>query len=180
MASTILDVSPTHPRNISAVRCGHGIARRTFAGRARRHGGARAAGADRRDAGRRGCGDRAGGDAGAGADAHAAAEDPRGRNDGRPVRTLRDDAVRAALRRGDRAHPISGARVTQTLLLVFARSAGLVARAPGVSHPSVPPYVRLGFALAIAFAVAPHVAAAPALDLGAFTLAVAGDFAIGA
>ena len=70
--------------------------------------------------------------------------------------------------------------MTQTTLLVFARAAGLVARAPGFSHPSVPPMVRAGFALALAFAVAPHVAAAPALDLAAFSLAIAGDVAIGA
>jgi flagellar biosynthetic protein FliR len=70
--------------------------------------------------------------------------------------------------------------VTQTTLLVFARAAGLVARAPGFSHPSVPPIVRAGFALALAFAVAPHVAAVPALDLAAFSLALAGDVALGA
>jgi flagellar biosynthetic protein FliR len=64
--------------------------------------------------------------------------------------------------------------------LVFARSAGLVARAPGFSHPSVPPPVRAGFALALALAVAPLVRTGPRLDLGAFTLALAGDFAIGA
>jgi flagellar biosynthesis protein FliR len=70
--------------------------------------------------------------------------------------------------------------MTQTLLLVFARSAGLVFRAPGFSHPSVPPMVRLGFALALAFAVAPLVAPVRGLDLAAFTLAVTADFAIGA
>jgi flagellar biosynthetic protein FliR len=70
--------------------------------------------------------------------------------------------------------------MTQTLLLVFARSAGLVFRAPGFSHPSVPPTVRLGFALTLAFAVAPFVAPVRGLDLVAFTLAVAGDFAVGA
>lgn len=67
-----------------------------------------------------------------------------------------------------------------TMLLVFARAAGLVARAPGFSHPSVPPVVRAGFALALAFAVAPSVAPVRGLDLGAFTLALAGDFAVGA
>ena len=40
--------------------------------------------------------------------------------------------------------------MTQTDLLVFARAAGLVARAPGFSHPSVPPMVRAGLALALA------------------------------
>ncbi len=67
-----------------------------------------------------------------------------------------------------------------TMLLVFARAAGLVARAPGFSHPSVPSVVRAGFALALAFAVAPSVAPVRGLDLGAFTLALAGDFAVGA
>ena len=67
-----------------------------------------------------------------------------------------------------------------TAWLVFARSAGLVARAPGFSHPSVPPPVRIGFALALAFAVAPSVRPGGEMNLGAFTLALAGDFAIGA
>jgi flagellar biosynthetic protein FliR len=67
-----------------------------------------------------------------------------------------------------------------TAWLVFARSAGLVARAPGFSHPSVPPPVRAGFALALAFAVAPTVRSGRELDLGAFTVALAGDFTIGA
>jgi len=67
-----------------------------------------------------------------------------------------------------------------TAWLVFARSAGLVARAPGFSHPSVPPMVRAGFALALAFGVAPSVARAPELELPGFTVALAGDFAIGA
>ncbi|HEY4442174.1 MAG TPA: flagellar biosynthetic protein FliR, partial [Candidatus Elarobacter sp.] len=70
--------------------------------------------------------------------------------------------------------------MTQTALLVFARAAGLVARGPGFSHPSVPPVVRAGIALALAFAVAPHVAAVPPMNLTAFTLAIAADVAIGA
>jgi len=40
--------------------------------------------------------------------------------------------------------------MTQTLLLVFARSAGMVFRAPGFSHPNVPPPVRVALALALA------------------------------
>ncbi len=70
--------------------------------------------------------------------------------------------------------------MTQTALLVFARAAGFVARAPAFSHPSVPPMVRAGFALALAFAIAPGVPAARPLDLTAFTLALAGDVAVGA
>ncbi len=70
--------------------------------------------------------------------------------------------------------------MTQTALLVFARAAGLVARAPGFSHPSVPPVVRAGLALALACAVAPNVAPGHALALVALTVALAGDFALGA
>lgn len=70
--------------------------------------------------------------------------------------------------------------MTQTTLLVLARSAGMIARAPGFAHPSVPPLVRAGLALALAVAVAPQVPHAPALGFAAFTLALAGDFALGA
>jgi len=70
--------------------------------------------------------------------------------------------------------------MTQTMLLAFARAAGLVSRAPAFSHPAVPAVVRAGFALALAVAVAPHVAPVRALDLVAFTFALAGDFAVGA
>jgi flagellar biosynthetic protein FliR len=66
------------------------------------------------------------------------------------------------------------------MLLVFARAAGLVSRAPAFSHPAVPAIVRAGFALALALAVAPHVAPAGGMDLAAFSLALAGDFAVGA
>jgi flagellar biosynthetic protein FliR len=70
--------------------------------------------------------------------------------------------------------------MTATTLLVIARGAGLVFRAPGFSHPSVPPPVRAGIALALAFAIAPHVRAAPPLDGAAFTLAVAAETVLGA
>ncbi|MEA2663189.1 MAG: flagellar biosynthesis protein FliR [Candidatus Eremiobacteraeota bacterium] len=70
--------------------------------------------------------------------------------------------------------------MSQTALLVFARAAGLIARAPGFSHPSVPPLVRAGLALALALAVAPTVARGSALSLVALTVALAGDFALGA
>ena len=70
--------------------------------------------------------------------------------------------------------------MTQTTLLVFARAAGLVARAPGFAHPSVPSVVRAAFALALAFVVAPSVVPVGRLDLAPFTFAVAGDFALGA
>ncbi|MEO7038772.1 MAG: flagellar biosynthetic protein FliR [Candidatus Elarobacter sp.] len=70
--------------------------------------------------------------------------------------------------------------MTQTTLLVLARAVGLFARAPAFSHPSVPPIVRMGLALALASAVAPAVAPVRALDLGAFSFALAGDFLLGA
>ncbi|HZO93322.1 MAG TPA: flagellar biosynthetic protein FliR [Candidatus Baltobacteraceae bacterium] len=83
--------------------------------------------------------------------------------------------------------------MTQLDLLVFARAVGLVARAPGFSHPSVPPMVRAGLALALAGLVAPSAgavgnspASAPfgahvkAFDLATFTLAVASEAATGA
>jgi flagellar biosynthetic protein FliR len=69
--------------------------------------------------------------------------------------------------------------MTQTLLLVFARSAGLMFRAPGFTHPAVPPIVRLGLALALAFGIAPAVVAARQMDLAMFALAIAGEVAIG-
>jgi len=66
------------------------------------------------------------------------------------------------------------------MLLVFARAAGLASRAPAFSHPAVPAVVRTGFALALALAVAPYVVPVRALDLVAFTLALAGEFVVGA
>jgi flagellar biosynthesis protein FliR len=69
--------------------------------------------------------------------------------------------------------------MTQTTLLVFARGAGMVFRAPGFSHPSVPPAVRVALALALALAVAPHVRPV-SLDGTGFMLAVAGETLLGA
>jgi flagellar biosynthetic protein FliR len=70
--------------------------------------------------------------------------------------------------------------MTQTALLVFARSAGMISRAPGFSHPSVPPLVRAGFAFALALAIAPQVAPVTNLSLVALSVALAADFALGA
>jgi flagellar biosynthetic protein FliR len=69
--------------------------------------------------------------------------------------------------------------VTQTALLVFARAAGMVFRAPGFSHPSVPPPVRAGLALALTLAIAPGVPAV-SFDGLAFVMALAGEVLIGA
>ena len=70
--------------------------------------------------------------------------------------------------------------MTQTVLLVIARAAGMVARAPGFSHPNVPAPVRAGFALGLALAIAPHVHPTVSLDGPALALAVAGETLLGA
>jgi flagellar biosynthetic protein FliR len=70
--------------------------------------------------------------------------------------------------------------MTQTTLLVFARAAGLMSRAPAFSHPSVPGVVRAGLALALAFAVAPLISPSRELDLSTFTFALGGEFVVGA
>jgi flagellar biosynthetic protein FliR len=69
--------------------------------------------------------------------------------------------------------------MTATAVLVFARAAGMVFRAPGFSHPSVPPPVRAALALLLALAIAPHVRAV-ALAGPAFALAVAAETLLGA
>jgi flagellar biosynthetic protein FliR len=69
--------------------------------------------------------------------------------------------------------------MTQTLLLVFARSAGLMFRAPGFTHPAVPMIVRLALALALAIGIAPALGPQRQLELPAFLFAVAGEVAIG-
>ena len=69
--------------------------------------------------------------------------------------------------------------MTQTMLLVFARSAGLMFRAPGFTHPAVPLIVRLALALALAIGITPALHARPDIDIGYFTLAIASEVAIG-
>jgi flagellar biosynthetic protein FliR len=65
-------------------------------------------------------------------------------------------------------------------LLVLARCAGFVFRAPGFSHPSVPAPLRGGFALVLAMLIAPTVAAAPPrVDGGAFVAAFLVEFLLG-
>jgi flagellar biosynthesis protein FliR len=70
--------------------------------------------------------------------------------------------------------------VTQTALLVFARGAGLMFRAPGFTHPAVPMIVRLALALALALGIAPAVATHSDVNLALLAVAVAGEVAIGA
>ena len=65
------------------------------------------------------------------------------------------------------------------MLLAFARAAGLVSRAPGFAHPSVPAPVRAGLALALAFAVAPALPRAGDLGPVAFTVAVVCNVLLG-
>ena len=70
--------------------------------------------------------------------------------------------------------------MTAAALFVFARCAGFVFRAPGFSHPSVPPMVRAGLALAVAIVLLPAVHAAHAPTGAAFAAAIAAEFGVGA
>jgi flagellar biosynthetic protein FliR len=63
-------------------------------------------------------------------------------------------------------------------LLVFARCAGFVFRAPGFSHPNVPRIVRAGLALALAAAITPGVRA-QRFDGIALIVALVVEFALG-
>ena len=67
-------------------------------------------------------------------------------------------------------------------LLVFARCAGFVFRAPGFSHPSVPAPLRAALSLLLTAAVLPAFAGSHAVryDGAAFVLACASEFFIGA
>lgn len=64
--------------------------------------------------------------------------------------------------------------------LVFARCAGFVFRAPGFSHPDVPPPVRAGFAFALSLAFARAPAAHVPLGAGALPFAIASEALVGA
>lgn len=66
------------------------------------------------------------------------------------------------------------------MLLVFARSAGLMFRAPGFTHPAVPMIVRLALALGLALGIAPAIGAPPQMDLASLSIAIAGEVALGA
>ncbi|MBV8531423.1 MAG: flagellar biosynthetic protein FliR [Candidatus Eremiobacteraeota bacterium] len=67
-----------------------------------------------------------------------------------------------------------------TGLLIFARCAGFLFRAPGFSHPSVPSPVRAGLAVALASAIVPRVPHAPHIDGAAFLVAILTEFFLGA
>jgi flagellar biosynthesis protein FliR len=65
-------------------------------------------------------------------------------------------------------------------LLVFARCAGFVFRAPGFSHPSVPPPIRAALALFLTVVIVPGIKEANlAFDGIAFVVAVVAEFLIG-
>jgi flagellar biosynthetic protein FliR len=70
--------------------------------------------------------------------------------------------------------------VSGAALLVFARCIGFVFRAPGISHPSVPPMVRAGFALLLTIVLAPAVQLHRLPDGAAFAVAAAAEVGIGA
>jgi len=64
--------------------------------------------------------------------------------------------------------------------LVFARCAGFVFRAPGFSHPSVPPPLRAGLAYAFSLALAPGTARSRALPAGSLVVALVSEVMLGA
>ena len=67
-----------------------------------------------------------------------------------------------------------------TGLLVFARCAGFVFRAPGFSHPSVPAPLRAGLALVLAGAIVSGIEKAPAqISAAAFVLGLLAEFLVG-
>jgi flagellar biosynthetic protein FliR len=71
-------------------------------------------------------------------------------------------------------------RVTDGDLLVFARCAGFVFRAPGFSHPDVPPPVRAGFAYVLALALAHAYGSSARYARDGIVFAVATEALIGA
>ncbi|GAC1306806.1 MAG: hypothetical protein NVSMB21_09990 [Vulcanimicrobiaceae bacterium] len=70
--------------------------------------------------------------------------------------------------------------MTDGELLVFARCAGFVFRAPGFSHPDVPPPVRAGLAYVVSFAFARASGEHAVLAAGALPFAVASEALVGA
>ena len=70
--------------------------------------------------------------------------------------------------------------MTQLYALVFARCAGFMFRAPGFSHPAVPPIVRAALALALAIGLSPALHAPASFATSSFVFALALELAIGA
>lgn len=69
--------------------------------------------------------------------------------------------------------------MSSTTLLVFARCAGFAFRAPGFSHPSVPPPVRAGIALFLTIAISTGVHAAHEVDGIALIVGMLTEFLLG-
>lgn len=63
--------------------------------------------------------------------------------------------------------------------IVFARAAGFVFRAPGLSHPSVPRVVRVGVAVFLAIAIVPSVHVR-AMGVAQFLIGLVSEFVAGA
>jgi len=63
---------------------------------------------------------------------------------------------------------------------VFARCAGFAFRAPGFSHPAVPPPLRAGFAYVVSLAYARSFAASVRAPAEGFVFALAGEALVGA
>lgn len=70
--------------------------------------------------------------------------------------------------------------ISQSTLLVLARTAGFLSKAPGFSHPSVPPPVRAGLAFALAGLLSPAHEMHAQFDPVGLALAAALELAIGA
>ncbi|GAC1494158.1 MAG: hypothetical protein NVS1B2_10310 [Vulcanimicrobiaceae bacterium] len=70
--------------------------------------------------------------------------------------------------------------MSEAELLVFARCAGFAFRAPGFSHPSVPPPLRAGLAFAFAAALGRPYAATARSDGAGFVFALATETLVGA
>jgi flagellar biosynthesis protein FliR len=69
--------------------------------------------------------------------------------------------------------------MSATPLLVFARCAGFVSRAPGISYPGVPPVLRAGIALALTLASLPALRPVTHLDGIALVATLALEFLTG-
>ena len=65
-------------------------------------------------------------------------------------------------------------------LLLFARCAGFAFRAPGFSHPSVPPPLRAGFAFVLSRVLAHGVAPSARVSAGGFVSALVAETLLGA
>lgn len=69
--------------------------------------------------------------------------------------------------------------MTEGYAFVFARCLGLMVRAPGFSHASVPPVVRAALAFVLAAALGPVAATAGEPVVQSFVIGLLGEFAVG-